>query len=111
MPAEAKHKFSARLRGWKRCWESCIRALRARAAPATAKYVDDVALFVFPALALNTTQTNYSNDYCTKGGDPSVPYNFIDVTLTGTPAIPTNSNMQGTAGATNAGTYEIIPFC
>jgi hypothetical protein len=74
------------------------------------KYVDDVALFVFPALALNTTQTNYSNDYCTKGGDPSVPYNFIDVTPTGTPAIPTNANMQSTAGATNAGTYWIIPF-
>ena len=75
-----------------------------------AKYVDDVALFVFPALALNTTQTNYSNDYCTKGGDPSVPYNFIDVTLAGSPAVPTNSNMQGTAGQANAGTYEIIPF-
>lgn len=74
------------------------------------KYVDDVALFVFPALALNTTQTNYSNDYCTNGGDPSVPYNFIDVTPTGSPAVPTNPNMQSTAGATDAGTYEIVPF-
>ncbi len=74
------------------------------------KYVDDVGLFAFPALALNTSQTNYSNDYCTKGGDPSVPYNFIDVTPTGSPAVPKNSNIQSTAGQANAGTYAIIPF-
>jgi Flp pilus assembly protein TadG len=70
-------------------------------------YADAVSLFVFPAVSMSDSSTDYSNDYCSLlGGDSSVPYNFINVT-TGTSQ---NLAMQSTKGQTDAGTYELIPF-
>lgn len=82
-------------------------------------YVDDVALFVFPAVSTSYSSNNYNQDYCSGGGllggllggggVKSVPYNFINVT----PGTSQNLNMEsGTASSTNPypGAYEIIPF-
>ena len=66
-------------------------------------YVDDVALFVFPAPSTSYSANNYKSDYC-GSGVKSVPYNFVNVT----PGTSQNLNMETTG--TDAGTYEIIPF-
>jgi hypothetical protein len=73
--------------------------------------VDNVALFVFPALSTTYSANDYKADYCSGllGGllgnsVKSVPYNFINVT----PGGSQNLNMETTG--TDAGTYEIIPF-
>ncbi len=66
-------------------------------------YVDDVALFVFPAAAYSSTG-NYKPEYCGTGGS-TVPYNFVNVT---TSAAPAGLGMESTG--TDAGQYEIIPF-
>jgi len=70
-------------------------------------YVDDVALFVFPALSAAFSANNYNSDYCGAGAG-TVPYNFIDVT----PGSTQNLGMETTTSTpnTNAGAYEIIPF-
>src|SRR5208282_4052394 len=65
-------------------------------------YVDDVALFVFPAAAFSST-SNYKPEYCGTGGS-TVPYNFVNVT-TGA-----NQNLAIESTGTDAGAYEIIPF-
>ncbi len=68
-------------------------------------YVDDVALFVFPAVSTKYSANNYSQDYCsTLRSSDSVPYNFVNVT----PGTTQNLNME--ASGTDAGAYEIIPF-
>jgi Flp pilus assembly protein TadG len=70
-------------------------------------YVDDVALFVFPAISANYSANTYKSDYCS-GGAKSVPYNFINVT----PGTSQNLGMETTTSTpnTDAGAYEIIPF-
>lgn len=65
-------------------------------------YVDDVALFVFPAAAYSSTG-NYKPEYCGTGG-ASVPYNFVNVTS------GSSQNLAMETTGTDAGTYEIIPF-
>jgi Putative Tad-like Flp pilus-assembly len=72
------------------------------------QYVDDVGLFVFPAISANYSANSYSADYCGSSAK-SVPYNFINVT----PGTTTqNLGMETTTSNpnTNAGAYEIIPF-
>jgi hypothetical protein len=69
---------------------------------ASTPYVDDVALFVFPAAAYSSTG-NYKPEYCGTGGS-TVPYNFVNVT-TGT-----NQNLAMESAGTDAGAYEVIPF-
>ena len=65
-------------------------------------YVDDVALFVFPADPYSSaTPPNYKPRYCGTGGG-SVPYNFVDVTG--------SANLAMETTGTDAGEYEIIPF-
>jgi len=78
--------------------------------------VDNVALFVFPAVSTAYSANDYNQDYCAGsggggrggrgggGGVQTVPYNFIDVT----PGTSQNLNME--QAGTDAGTYEIIPF-
>jgi hypothetical protein len=66
-------------------------------------YVDDVALFVFPAPSTTYSANNYNSDYC-GSGTKTVPYNFVNVS-TGT----TQSLAMESTG-TDAGAYEIIPF-
>jgi len=66
-------------------------------------YVDDVALFVFPAPSTSYSANNYKSEYCGLGVK-SVPYNFVNVT----PGASQNLNMSTTG--TDAGNYEIIPF-
>jgi Flp pilus assembly protein TadG len=70
-------------------------------------YVDDVALFVFPAVSTNYSANSYKTDYC-GGAVKSVPYNFINVT----PGATQNLAMETTTSTpnTDAGAYEIIPF-
>jgi Flp pilus assembly protein TadG len=70
-------------------------------------YVDDVALFVFPAISTNYSTNSYKSDYCGTGAK-TVPYNFINVT----PGTTQNLGMETTTSNpnTNAGAYEIIPF-
>jgi len=70
-------------------------------------YVDDVALFVFPAISTNYSTNSYKSDYC-GGSAKSVPYNFINVT----PGSTQNLGMETTTSTpnTDAGAYEIIPF-
>jgi len=76
-------------------------------------YVDDVALFVFPAVSTAYSANNYKQDYCSSGfgggSVKSVPYNFINVT----PGSTQNLNMEsGSVSSSNLypGEYEIIPF-
>jgi hypothetical protein len=66
-------------------------------------YVDDVALFVFPAPSTAYNTNNYNKDYCGTGVK-TVPYNFTNVT-TGA-----NQNLDMESAGTDAGEYEIIPF-
>jgi Flp pilus assembly protein TadG len=70
-------------------------------------YVDDVALFVFPAISTNYSANSYKSDYC-GGTAKSVPYNFNNVT----PGATQNLAMDTTTSTpnTDAGAYEIIPF-
>ena len=68
-------------------------------------YADAVSLFVFPAISMSDTSTDYNNDYCGLLGDSTVPYNFINVT-----SGSQNLAMEGTKGQTDAGTYQLIPF-
>jgi hypothetical protein len=66
-------------------------------------YVDDVALFVFPAPSTAFSANDYKSQYCGLGAT-SVPYNFVNVT----PGSTQNLNMETTG--LDAGAYEIIPF-
>src|ERR1039458_6051297 len=66
-------------------------------------YVDDVALFVFPAPSTTYSANDYKSEYC-GGSTKSVPYNFVDVSN----GSSQNLNMETTG--TDAGAYEIIPF-
>ena len=67
-----------------------------------APYVDDVAVFVFPAAVYSSAQPpNYKPRYCGTGGG-SVPYNFVNVTG--------SANLAMETTGTDAGAYEIIPF-
>ena len=66
-------------------------------------YVDDVALFVFPAPSTAFSANNYKSQYCGLGAT-SVPYNFVNVTP------GTNQNLAMKSTGTDAGAYEIIPF-
>jgi Flp pilus assembly protein TadG len=70
-------------------------------------YVDDVALFVFPAVSAAYSANDYKSDYCGTGAT-TVPYNFINVT----PGTTQNLAMETTTSTPNteAGAYEIIPF-
>ena len=72
-------------------------------------FVDDVALFVFPPLDTSKstyTANNFKNDYCTTGGDPSVPYNFYNISSS-----PAGLGLATTAtNGIDPGAYEIIPF-
>jgi hypothetical protein len=76
-------------------------------------YVDAVALFAFPALEFSDRSSDdFANeDYC--GGTPTpVPYAFPNVTGTGTgTSTPTSTNLSlpYTSGATDAGSYQLIP--
>lgn len=67
-------------------------------------FVDDVALFVFPAPSTSYNANDYKADYCGTGVK-TVPYNFVNVT---TSAAPAGLDMESTG--TDAGEYEIIPF-
>ncbi len=67
-------------------------------------FVDDVALFVFPAPSTTYNANNYHSEYCGSGVH-SVPYNFVNVS---TSAAPAGLDMESTG--TDAGEYEIIPF-
>jgi hypothetical protein len=80
-------------------------------------YVDDVALFVFPAVSTSYSANDYKSDYCSSGGGggggggrgggssvTTVPYNFINVTP------GTNQNLNMATSGTNAGSYELVPF-
>jgi Flp pilus assembly protein TadG len=77
-------------------------------------YVDNVALFVFPALSVNNKAKNYQSDYCGSGA-ATVPYNFINVTpgwvdpLTN---LKDGLDMEASTSIpnSNAGAYGIIPF-
>ncbi len=76
-------------------------------------YVDNVALFVFPAIAANAT-SNYHSDYC-GSGMATVPYNFLNVTpgwVDPATNIQDGLDMEGLKSNpnSNAGAYEIIPF-
>ncbi len=66
-------------------------------------YVDDVALFVFPAPSTAYKANNYKSEYC-GGTVKSVPYNFVNVTP------GTSQNLSMESSGTDAGDYEIIPF-
>ena len=66
-------------------------------------YVDDVALFVFPAPSTSYSANNYKSEYCGTGAS-SVPYNFVNVS-TGS-----SQNLAMESSGTDAGAYEIIPF-
>ena len=66
-------------------------------------YVDDVALFVFPAPSTAFSANEYKSQYCGLGAT-SVPYNFVNVTP------GTNQNLAMKSTGTDAGAYEIIPF-
>jgi Flp pilus assembly protein TadG len=66
-------------------------------------YVDDVALFVFPAPSTAYSANDYKAEYCGSRVS-SVPYNFVNVT----PGTSQNLAMESTG--TDAGAYEIIPF-
>jgi Flp pilus assembly protein TadG len=70
-------------------------------------YVDDVALFVFPAISTNYSANSYKSDYCGSKVN-SVPYNFNNVT----PGATQNLAMDTTTSTpnTDSGAYEIIPF-
>jgi Flp pilus assembly protein TadG len=70
-------------------------------------YVDDVALFVFPAVSASFSTNDYNSDYCGLGAT-TVPYNFTNVT----PGTTQNLDMDTTTStpSTDAGAYEIIPF-
>ncbi len=72
-------------------------------------FVDDVALFVFPALNTTYDTNNYHTDYCYSGSqtsDTSVPYNFKNVS-----ASPAELGLvTATTNGINPGAYEIIPF-
>ena len=75
-------------------------------------YVDDVALFVFPAINTSDKANDYHTDYCYSGrqtSDASVPYNFVNP---GNP--PTGLAMDTTnpswVPVQVAGAYELIPF-
>jgi hypothetical protein len=77
-------------------------------------YVDDVALFVFPAISTNYSANTYKSDYCGTGAK-SVPYNFVNVTPGYTDPKTGAADglaMETTASNpnTDAGAYEIIPF-
>ncbi len=77
-------------------------------------YVDDVALFVFPAISTNYSANSYSSDYCGSGAK-SVPYNFVNVTPGWTDpktGVQDGLDMETTTSSpnTDAGVYEIIPF-
>ncbi len=77
-------------------------------------YVDDVALFVFPAISTNYSANSYSSDYCGSTAK-SVPYNFVNVTPGWTDpktGAQDGLNMETTTSSpnTDAGVYEIIPF-
>jgi hypothetical protein len=65
-------------------------------------YVDDVAVFVFPAVPYSSTG-NYKPQYCGTGVS-SVPYNFVNVTS------GTSQSLSMETTGTDAGAYEIIPF-
>ncbi len=73
------------------------------ACTAGSPYVDDVALFVFPALSTNYSANDYKSDYC-GSGSRSVPYNFVDVKN------GSSQNLDMESTGTDAGAYEIIPF-
>ncbi|MGA2338835.1 MAG: TadG family pilus assembly protein [Terracidiphilus sp.] len=66
-------------------------------------YVDDVALFVFPAPSTAFSANEYNSQYCGLGAT-SVPYNFVNVTP------GTNQNLAMESTGADAGAYEIIPF-
>lgn len=70
-------------------------------------YVDDVALFVFPAISATYSANSYKSDYCGSSAK-TVPYNFTNVT----PGATQNLGMDTTTStpSTDAGAYEIIPF-
>ena len=70
-------------------------------------YVDDVGLFVFPAISTNYSANSYKSDYCGSKVN-SVPYNFNNVT----PGSTQNLAMDTATSTpnTDAGAYEIIPF-
>jgi Flp pilus assembly protein TadG len=79
----------------------------------TADTVDNVALFVFPAIAANST-ANYHSDYC-GSGMATVPYNFINVTpgwVDPATNLQDGLDMEGSKSNpnSNAGAYGIIPF-
>ncbi len=80
----------------------------------TTPYVDDVALFVFPAIAANSSNNNYNSDYCGSGVH-SVPYNFVNVTpgwVDPATNLQDGLDMEGSKSNpnSNAGAYGIIPF-
>jgi hypothetical protein len=66
-------------------------------------YVDDVALFVFPAPSTSYSANNYKSEYC-GGSIKSVPYNFVDVKK------GSSQNLDMESTGMDAGAYEIIPF-
>jgi hypothetical protein len=80
----------------------------------TSATVDNVALFVFPALSVNNSLKNYHSDYCGSGA-ATVPYNFINVTpgwLDPLTNLKDGLDMEASTSVpnTNAGAYGIIPF-
>ena len=73
-------------------------------------YVDDVALFVFPAISTNYSANSYKSDYC-GGAVNSVPYNFVNVTPGYTdPKTGSADGLDMESTGPDAGVYEIIPF-
>lgn len=74
---------------------------------ASTPYVDDVALFTFPALA-NTAANIAKDTTCPSSNPKIVPYAFTNVT----PGSMQNLNMplDSALYPTNAGTYWVVPF-
>jgi Flp pilus assembly protein TadG len=72
-------------------------------------YVDDVSLFVFPAISTTYKANDYKTDYCYTGNntsDSSVPYNFQNVSSS-----PGNYDLATvTTNGIGPGAYELIPF-
>ena len=79
--------------------------------PGNTDYVDGVALFVFPPVAVSST-TNYATDdtTCPTSNPPIVPYSFVDVATSGQNLALPNST-SGTSYSTDyTGTYQVMAF-
>jgi hypothetical protein len=83
----------------------------------TTAYVDDVALYVFPAVAGAPSSSGVAGDasddtVCPTSNPPTVPYNFTNVSSTGQDLNLWDATKSGTAvaDANYQGAYEVVNF-